>query len=142
MEAHFEKVFEHTKEEKRLTASSSAAARYSSSIKHDDANRRHPSDAQTTTPVKIKRPKTEVLHMPDIDENDNGEFTLNPRVVKQMISSLEKKLQKNEMMRAKHADDPSKFMVDVLQNTASMHRLSLSRGYRSYMLQYIHDDRI
>ncbi|OQR96668.1 beta-catenin [Thraustotheca clavata] len=93
MEAHFEKVFE--------------------GIENDPSKRRE-------RPVAVERPakkvaKTEVttpIELPDMD--DNPEFMLNPRIVKQMVQSLEKKLQKNEMMRAKHTEDPTKFMESEL----------------------------
>ncbi|OQR88304.1 beta-catenin-like protein [Achlya hypogyna] len=88
MEAHFDKVFE----------GAFAAA---------------PAAKRTNRPAAEERPSKKQARsepLPEVDAPDSAEFILNARTVKQMAQSLEKKLAKNELMRAKHTDDPTKFM--------------------------------
>ncbi|RHY12401.1 hypothetical protein DYB25_008341 [Aphanomyces astaci] len=97
MEAHFEKVFEAEKQATRDGRPASDAAhgpRPSKRVKH------------------VVRPAAAVDDkISAADDEVSAEFTLNERVVKQMVSSLEKKLHKNELMRSKYPTDPSKFMI-------------------------------
>ncbi|KDO31908.1 hypothetical protein SPRG_03124 [Saprolegnia parasitica CBS 223.65] len=92
MEAHFDKVFGHV----------------------DDAKPRHARPAADERPAKKQARAPATAALPDVDAPDSAEFVLNARTVKQMVQSLEKKLQKNELMRAKHPDDPTKFMDSEL----------------------------
>ncbi|EQC39607.1 hypothetical protein SDRG_03040 [Saprolegnia diclina VS20] len=97
MEAHFDKVFSHVDDAKPRRARPAA----------DD----RPAKKQARAPAPAA---AAAAALPDVDAPDSAEFVLNARTVKQMVQSLEKKLQKNELMRAKHQDDPTKFMDSEL----------------------------
>ncbi|KAF0686682.1 Aste57867_21524 [Aphanomyces stellatus] len=90
MEAHFDKVFEAETKKPRESA---------------PREERH---ARSSKRVKHSVPEDRV--MAEKDDEDETDLTLNARVVKQMVASLEKKMQKNDLMRSKYENDPSKFM--------------------------------
>ncbi|KAH9103283.1 hypothetical protein AeMF1_020318 [Aphanomyces euteiches] len=95
MEAHFDKVFETEAKKKPQEEASDVPVRPSKRGKQ-----------------AIKRTAAEVVVEEKEDESEA--FVLNARVVKQMVASLEKKLQKNDLMRSKYENDPSKFMESEL----------------------------
>ncbi|ETV94342.1 hypothetical protein, variant [Aphanomyces invadans] len=97
MEAHFDKVFDasgnRTAREDRPERDGTLAPRPLKRVKHV-------TQAAAGTDATISA----------ADDEGSAEFALNERVVKQMVSSLEKKLQKNDVLRSKYAAEPSKFM--------------------------------